>query len=222
MSQPKLGPRAGNQPLSKVTLTYLLIGLAIVPSAATVGLWAISPRVKEGQLPVKIRFLGMPDDPQYYAQPAEARDPLDDPRLEISNVGPAMISNLNVIVNHSHEIRDPKLILEPGETIVYRLKRFYNRAGIPFVPELNPVKHLRVFAKQADQTRASLHRAIAIPEYGQTLSPNEQDSGATTSGETTSEETASEETANQQTPSADSNPGETTSGEQSDFDSANR
>jgi len=173
MNEPKLGPRAGNRTLSKVTLTYLLVGLAVIPSAVTVGLWSISPRVKEGQLPVEILFLGMPSDPQYYAQPAETRDPLDDPRLEISNLGGAMLANFNVIVNHSHEIRDPQLVLEPGETIVYRLKRFYNRAGIPFVPELSPVKHLRVFAKQADQTRASLHRTIAIHEYGQPIRPEE-------------------------------------------------
>lgn len=168
---PKLGPRAGNRPLPKTTLTALLIALAIVPTAATLGLRAIAPPVSEGQLPVSYAILGIPSAETYYKTPAESRDPLDDPRLEIVNLGELPISNFNVIVNYSHEIRDPKLELQPGESVVFRLKRFYSRAGIPFVPELSPVKHLRIFAKQADHTRASLHVPIAPEQYGQAIRP---------------------------------------------------
>ncbi len=160
MNQQKLGPRAGNRTLSKQTLTFLLIGLAVIPSVVTVGLWYTAPRVKEGDLPVSFEVLGMPVDGQYYQLPAESREPLEDPRIEIRNDGDGPLKNFNLMINHSHEIRDPQLILEPGETMVFRLRRFYNRAGIPFVPELGPVTHLRVFAKQPDQSRASLDRKI--------------------------------------------------------------
>lgn len=162
MTEHKLGPRAGNRPLKKSVLTLLLIGLATVPSVATVGLWMIAPRVKEGELPVSYQFLGVAGS-EYYAQPAEAREPLDDPRLQITNIGLGPISNFNVVINYSHEIRDPHLVLAPQESVTFRLKRFYNRAGIPFVPELSPVKHVRIFAKQADQSRASIHQAVDLP-----------------------------------------------------------
>jgi hypothetical protein len=165
MTEHKLGPRAGNRPLKKSVLTLLLVGLAIVPSAATVGLWMTAPRVKEGELPVSYQFLGVAG-PGYYAQPADSREPLDDPRLEITNIGDGPISNFNVILNGSHEIRDPHLVLEPQQSITYRLKRFYSRAGIPFVPELNPVTRVRIFAKQADQSRASLTHTVESPNSG--------------------------------------------------------
>ena len=158
----KLGPRAGNRPLNKSVLTLLLIALAIVPSAATIGLWMTAPRVKEGALPVTYEFLGMANA-DYYSLPAESREPLDDPRLVIKNISEGPISNFNVVLNKSHEIRDPHLVLEPEQSITYRLKRFYSRAGIPFVPELNPVTHVRIFAKQADQSRASLHQPVTLP-----------------------------------------------------------
>ncbi|MBL8891732.1 MAG: hypothetical protein JNL67_17260 [Planctomycetaceae bacterium] len=159
MTEEKLGPRAGNRPLKKWVLTLLLVGLATVPSLATVGLWMTAPRVKEGELPVAYMFYDVGDE-QFYAQPAESREPLDDPRLQITNVGAKAISNFNVVLNHAHEIRDPHLVLEPQQSVTYRLRRFYNRAGIPFVPELNPIKHIRIFAKQADQSRASIHQEV--------------------------------------------------------------
>lgn len=159
MTEEKLGPRAGNRPLKKWVLTLLLIGLATIPTVATIGLWMTAPRVKEGELPVAYMFYGVGDD-GYYALPAESREPLDDPRLQITNVGAAAISNFNVVLNHMHEIRDPHLVLEPQQSVTFRLRRFYNRAGIPFVPELNPVRHIRIFAKQADQSRASIHQEV--------------------------------------------------------------
>jgi hypothetical protein len=163
MPEQKLGPRAGNRPLNKSVLTVLLVALATVPSVATVGLWMSAPRVKEGELTVAYQFLGL-GDRDYYAQPAESRDPLDDPRLQIKNVGSGPISNFNVVLNRTYEIRDPHLVLEPQQSITYRLKRFYNRAGIPFVPELSPIKHVRIFAKQADQSRASIHQAVELSD----------------------------------------------------------
>lgn len=159
MTEEKLGPRAGNRPLKKWVLTLLLIGLATIPSLATIGLWMTAPRVKEGELPVTYAFYGVGDD-GYYAQPAESRDPLDDPRLQITNVGTEAISNFNVVLNYAHEIRDPHLVLEPQQSVTFRLRRFYNRAGIPFVPELSPIRHIRIFAKQADQSRASIHQEV--------------------------------------------------------------
>jgi len=166
MSTAKLGPNAGNPRLSKTTLTYLLVALAIVPSAATIGLRLMTPGVKEGELPVTYRLLGMAG-PDYYALSAETRPPLDDPRLQITNTGDGPLTQLNVILNYSHEIRDPHLVLAPNQSVVYRLKRFYNRAGIPFVPELSPIKHLRIFAKQDDLSRASVHVPVTMADYGQ-------------------------------------------------------
>ena len=163
MTEAKLGPRAGNRPMKKSVLTLLLIALATVPSLATVGLWMAAPRVKEGALPVSYKFIGVPTS-EYYARPADSREPLDDPRLEITNIGNGPISNFNVVLNKSHEIRDPQLVLEPQQSVTYRLKRFYSRAGIPFVPELGPVTHVRIFAKQADQSRASIHQAVALQD----------------------------------------------------------
>jgi hypothetical protein len=164
-SPAKFGPRAGNPALSNRSLTFLLIALAVVPSLATVGIWSISPRVGEGALPTAFLISGMPSDPNYYAAPAEVRHPLDDAKIEIRNTGPLTLSQINVIINHSHEIRDPHKLLEPGESVVYRFNRFYNRAGFTFHPELSPVKHLRIFAKQGDRSRASFNREILPADY---------------------------------------------------------
>jgi hypothetical protein len=183
MSTAKLGPNAGNPRLSKTTLTYLLVALAIVPSAATIGLRLMTPGVKEGQLPVTYRLLGMAG-PDYYQLPAETRPPLDDPRLQITNTGDGPLTQLNVILNYSHEIRDPHLVLAPNQSVVYRLKRFYNRAGIPFVPELSPIKHLRIFAKQDDLSRASLHVPVTPADYGPaTEEPSDEGPGTRGEGE---------------------------------------
>lgn len=178
MSTAKLGPNAGNPRLSKTTLTYLLVALAIVPSAATIGLRLMTPGVKEGELPVTYRLLGMAG-PDYYTLPAETRPPLDDPRLQITNTGDGPLTQLNVILNYSHEIRDPHLVLAPNQSVVYRLKRFYNRAGIPFVPELSPIKHLRIFAKQDDLSRASIHVPVTPADYGPAAEESSDDLPAT-------------------------------------------
>ncbi len=214
MPTAKLGPNAGNPRLSKTTLTCLLVALAIVPSAATIGLRLMTPGVKEGELPVSYRLLGMAG-PDYYALSAETRPPLDDPRLQITNTGDGPLTQLNVILNYSHEIRDPHLVLAPNQSVVYRLKRFYNRAGIPFVPELSPIKHLRIFAKQDDLSRASVHVPITMADYGQAEDgqlETEVDDTQTNDQDASSEETKMQTTGEQETD--DQETGEQNIGEQ--------
>jgi len=161
----KFGPRGTNPTLSKVQLTLMLMMIGIVPSVLTVGLFFILPQVSEGQLPVEFVINGVPTDPSYYELPAEKRPPLQDAKVSIKNMGDMTWTQINVVINRGYEIRDPHKTVKPGETVTYRFDKFYDRSGFTFEPELSPIRHLRIFARQADENRASIHRDISVDDY---------------------------------------------------------
>lgn len=162
-------PRLGNPKLSRWQLTSLLILLAIVPTALTVGLWMILPKVSEGKLPVEFTISGMPAEMTYYDLPTEQRPPLNDAKIEITNRSNIDWTQLNVMINRGYEVRDPSRVVKPGETVVYRFDKFYNRSGFTFDPELAPISHLRIFARQINYTRASIHQDITPQDYGKAI-----------------------------------------------------
>ena len=150
--------------LSGRGLTILLCFMCVVPVVTIAWLWSVMPPVFEGQLNADVSIVGAPPM-DYYNRRLHERPPIQNVKVLVKNRGPEAWTNINVRVNKLYQIYEYRVLTEPGTVTEYDLTRFIFRNGAGFDIRFNPVKHVEIYARLPDGSRATFEKDFKALDY---------------------------------------------------------
>lgn len=141
--------------ISRNTLTIMLALMCTVPGVTILALWYLMPPVSEGTLEVDVTRVGVPEI-EYYLIDISERADVSEAAIIIKNVSDQEWTHTNIQVNKHYQVYDLDPI-PPGAEREYLLNRFLSRTGARFDLRQLPLRHIRLYARQADKgDRATL------------------------------------------------------------------